>query len=422
MKFEQAMQELREEAVTQGALENTIQRVRSDRRSAKRTLRRGLIFAVGVTAVAAFAVLPWRKGDLSWAQVRAQLMEAKILHIKIRGVENGMDGEVWVHDNKVKEANSNGDIRMNGKLITSRTGTVSSYKPQAKNEGYYLHGYTNFQIALGRLKSGTATGKPVTIDGKKYTSYRFNSSTIVFGPDSKAKPSVYVYLTVFVDNETNRIVRIKEETEETPYFAEFKRSHKFTLSKDWLNHYRMDAVIDYPESIDDSIFDPPANAFDHHQSFARFESALKSNIGEANVAGQKVTLHGVFFDGMYVSVVWSGVAGNFMTNDRFQIEGVSTGDKMDVRCLSSGKIAKASTSKIPYCLQSSKVLTAMPTSVNLSLPVFAIDKSQPYPGLKKGKGYLSKKVGVAEFYNVPVTLSLWIATYQKQFGLQKDWW
>lgn len=424
MKFDQAMQELREEAITEGALEATLAKVRSGPNPSNQTLRRGLIFAVGVTAVAGFAIYPWRKADQLWAQAKSQLVDAKILHINIKGRTKEFDGEVWIHGDKVCEASRHGDIRINGKMLTQKTGQVASFKPLTKSDGYFLRGYTNFKIAVQKIGDGTTTPKLEVVNGKRYSTYRFATSSISFeeGVKRKAIPMVRIFLTAFVDPETNRIVRLKEDAEETPELAIYKKNHKFDLQGGWYDNFRMDAWIDYPETIDENRFDPPANAFDQKESYNVFEKALHSTVGEAIVANQKVKVHGVFFDGKYVNVIWSGTAANFMSKDRFTIEGVSLGEIQDIRCFSSGKIAKPGTANIPFCQQGSEVLTTMPKTVNLTLPVFANDLSQPYPGLAKGKGYKTKKVGEAKFRDVPVIPSLWLQNYQRLFGLSKDWW
>jgi hypothetical protein len=387
-------------------------------------LRRGLIFAVGVTAVATFAILPWRKGDQLWAQAKAQLVDAKILHITVKGIKKELDGEVWIHGDKVCETNPNGDIRINGKVLTQRTGQVASFKPITKSDGYYLRGYQNFKIAVQKISDGATSPKLQVVNGKHYSTFRFPTSSISFdeNPKGTPKPMVMVFLTVFVDNETNRIVRLKEDTEETPELANYKKKHKFNLQGGWYDNFKMDAWIDYPDTVDESRFDPPAGAFEYKESFNTVEKALNSTIGEATVANQKVKLHGIFFDGKYVNVIWSGTAANFRSKDRFALEGVSLGTEMDIRCLSSGKIARPGTAKVLFCQQGSEVLTEMPKTVNLTLPVFANDLSKPYPGLEKGTGYKTKKVGVAKFQNVPVTPCLWLQSYQRLFDLQKEWW
>ena len=422
MKFDHILQELRSEPVTEGALEKTISTVLNPPRKPRTwVLRRGLPFAVGIGLVVCYAVIPWRKDDQLWAQAKASYFDAKIIHIRIEKAPRTGPGEAWIHGEKSLETSKFGEIRFNGKFMTQISGRVASFSPVNRASFVFLPSVQGFIQSLARIKEGKATRGKRNLQGKSYTTYRFNFGGIGF-TDAKGNESGLIanmYLTAFVDESLGKIVRIEQKAEALPSFAKYNKTHSTTLSKTWLDDAAMEAEIDYPDTIDDKIFDPPADAIDGKASHDVVASVLAGNVGQATVSGQKVTLKGILFDGKYANVIWSGCPADFNAKDRFRIEGVKLGSSWDVRCLSAGKSTKPSTAKNPFCQQASEVLSTLPKTVTITLPVFGPDKSRPYPG---GKGFHSKKVGETTFRDVPVTPTLWLQTYERQFGLYKSWW
>lgn len=422
MKFEQAIEELKHEAVSTQAVEQTVSAVfEPHTRRPSWLIRRGLPLAVGMAAVGAFALYPWRKSDQIWAQAKAALANARIIHMKLDKTVLTGPCEVWIHGDKVVESWADSDVRYNGKVMTKRFGQIASVSKKQSNYGVFMQGYTSFETARQGIEKGDAKRGHQVRNGQKYSTYEFDSGMVGFSEErgSKFYSVAKVILTAFVDDNIGRIVRIEQRYEPTPAMTEYLKKYPRAKVDDLVNNHAMVAIIDYPETIDDTIFDPPANAFDEKGTKEVVAKMLATTVGEQTVNGQTVKLHGIMFDGGTVNVIWSGTPADFESKDRFSISGLTLGQVRDQRCFSSGKYTHKNTAKNPYCQMGAEVKSVVPGKVDLTLPVFAPDPSRPYPG---GKGVHSKCVGTATFKDVPITYSMWLGMYERQFGLVGAWW
>ena len=438
MTFEQAKQELRSEPVGVGMMERTIQSVANNRPSLRPIVfRRGFPFAVGLCVVIGFAVYPWRKSDQLWAQAKSNLFDSKFIHIIVKGNPMHGDSEVWIHGLDIMERRT---IRYGQKMLVQEwrschsqfgttIGQVTSVEKWKEWQIAMMDGFRAFDDARRTIGIGEKinTGRSNTTitrkieQGKVLMIYKFKSGSVGFGmkPQDPGFGVADIYLTAFVDVDSGNIVRIEQTTEANPRLAKYKENHAFTLGDQWIHESDMVATIDYPTNIDEKVFDIPKDAYDSMDSKNVVARLLATKVESETVKGQTIGLHGIFMNGYTINVVWSGYPAEYNSPDRFRIDGVSLGDNQDARCLSSAKFIKNSSSKVPFCQQGAEVLSDVPKTVTLTMPVFAPDQSRPFEGKR---GFHSKKIGEVTFKNVLVTNCHPFSYYERQFGLLNKWW
>ena len=438
MTFEQAKHELRSESVGDGMMERTIQSVANQRPNLEPIVfRRGLLFAIGLCVVVGFAIYPWRKGDQLWAQAKSSLFDSKFIHIIVKGNPMHGDSEVWIHGSDIMERRT---IRYGQKVLVQEwrschsqfattIGQVTGVEKGKEWQKIMMDGFRAFDDARRTIGNGEKIdigGSNTTITqkierGKALMIYKFKSGSVGFGmkPQDPGFGVADNYLTAFVDIHSGNIVRIEQTTEANSRLAKYKENHAFTLGDQWIHESDFVATIDYSANIDEKVFEIPKNAFDSTDSKTVVARLLATKVARETVKGQTIGLHGIFMNGYTINVVWSGYPAEYNSADRFRIDGVSLGDNQDARCLSSAKFIKSSSSKVPFCQQGAEVLSDVPKTVTLIMPVFAPDKSRPYEGKR---GFHSKKIGEVTFKNVLVTNCHPFSYYERQFGLLNHWW
>lgn len=421
MNYKTSLDELRNESVPANAVEHAIRAAAIGRaQKPNHRLRRGLVLAGAMTVVAAFGIYPWRNTDKIWAQAKATLDNAPLIHIKLDRPLQIAPTEVWIKGEKVVEKVDKYETRFNGTLLTKKLGQVSSVTKANHQQGIFMRGYVSFETIRHEIDKGTAKQGRQTRNGKSYITYEVVSGTIGFSSNQSDKYSHVAdnVFTAFVDEKEGKIVRLEQVARPNLNLDEYNRTHKNSSANRVLQQDSFVAVVDYPDTIDDSIFEPPADTFDEQKSKEVVATLLSKPFAEATVAGQTVKLHGILFDGNVANVVWSGVPSEFGSSTRFSISGVTLGKIQDQRCLSAGKVTNPKSATSPFCQQGTEVTSTMPKTVDLVLPIFAPDRTKPYGN----RGFHSKQVGTYTFHNVPVTPTMWLGAYERQLGLLGAWW
>ncbi len=425
MNLEKSLEGLRSEAVPADALELTVAALRKKRRNPGRRI---WLASTALTSAAILAALwPSSKTDEVWANAIKALKEARYTHIQL--FKKWEHIEAWKAGGKVRRVGTIDEVRYNGSKVSERYGFLFSVRSSKKAP--FLLDLNAFNAAERAIETKTAKPERVSLGGKPYQAYRFHFSDVYDGPpsfntkaDREARyPNNHhmgiIEVTAYVDAGVGRIVRLEQKLKFDPKVPQSRRGGSETES--------FDATVEYPSSLPDSMFDPPADAFDYAGSKNQVAKLLKGSLGEQTVAGQKVSLKALLCDGINLYAIWSGCAGDY-NGPRFKVDGVDLGPinshvQSVVRCLSSAKCLRPSSAKCAFAAIGEAVPRRTPDHLDLVLPVFAEDSMRPYRD-QRGKivGYHSRKVGDAEFLRVPVTPIKPLDWYEKELGLSKAMW
>lgn len=430
MNLEKSIQELANEAVPPGAVDLAIEAAAKRHRPGSGVLVALAVPGLGAAAVLVVAFWPAGHSTGAWAAAIRNLKDAKCLHIRF--VKQLETIDAWKKGDKLRRLAGLDEGRFNGDVVTNRHGFVSTTDTPRQfgpMRGFFDMDLLALTRAEMKIEGKTAKPLPRTWGGKRLDAYTFHIGDVFTAPADEETgrrtgfKSVRIganMVTAYVDPATNHIVRLEQRLEYAPDSPERLRQHT--------NLDDFEATLDYPSDLDDSLFDPPADAVDQKEARKTVDTLLAGKIASATVAGHAVELNGLFFDGVNVYAVWKGCAGDYDCPIRFKLDGrdfgpLSSHYQTNVRCLSSAKCLQPESAVCPFSAMGETVTSNLPRTVRLTLPVFAPDRTRPFRSRGgKALGYHSRCVGEAEFENVPVTRCEPLDRYERDLGLLRHMW
>lgn len=358
----------------------------------------------GTIAVLALAFWPRTGSGIAWAQVVSELGNAPRIHETM--AFKGKDGK-WINlverwtDGKryamkyggspqfIFEARFDGEraYSARGPLGYSSIQTVPPSERAATARISFLGSGVQLIEEYIKDEKGKVEGQEKITDEKlgEVVRYKIRNSILRKGK------WIYGHQLVYVEPDTRRIRKWE------------------LLDAQGVPEQR--GFIEYPESIDDSVFTIPSEPlqpfYDVDVQRKQVAEFIKKGIGVAQVGSAKTTIRAALTESRhYLWVFWSGAPPNGDLKYPVMVEGYSTKRIFGQPILTSSRVNVKGTYRSllggplsGMCLQLSKDL---PETINLKVPVYVQDKTKPIRDASTHKvlGYRSRFVGYDTVKNI----------------------